>query len=149
MTRRMKMESIIFPGWPDVLLPRPSQPSDRRRLQSDKVFIILGSALRNAKQFPHVNLDQGVTPEGQENRKSPISIVSEIQWRKWFGRAQSCSHVWNTPSRPEGFTNSRQWVRSSYSESGDPKSCFCFKSTNPGSARHLQIARRFIVQRLY
>jgi hypothetical protein len=66
-------------------------------LQSDKVFIILGSALRDAKQFPEVNLDQGVTPEGQENRKSPISIVSEIQWRKWFGRAQSCSHVWNTP----------------------------------------------------
>jgi hypothetical protein len=38
-------QPIILPGWRDVLRPRQSQAGDRSRLQSDIVFIILGSAL--------------------------------------------------------------------------------------------------------
>jgi hypothetical protein len=36
------------------------------------VFIILGSALRKAKQFPDVNLDQRVTPKARESQVADL-----------------------------------------------------------------------------
>ena len=52
-------QPIILPGWPDVLLPRQSQPGNRSRLQSDSVHHP-GLGFSNAKQFPNVNLDRSV-----------------------------------------------------------------------------------------
>jgi len=46
-----------------------AEPARRpQSFASDIVFIILGSALGNAKQFPNVNRDQDVTPKAKESQ---------------------------------------------------------------------------------
>lgn len=98
--------AIYNPAWPDVLLPRQSRPGDRSRLQSDIVFIILGSALVTRSDSLTLILIR-MSPRRQENRKSPISIVSEIQFAKVIWRGTIPLACWNT-SRLVGFTDSRQ-----------------------------------------
>jgi hypothetical protein len=61
-----------LPGWPDVLLPRQSQPGKPQSFAKRHSFHHLGLGLSNATQFPNVNFDQDVTPKARESQVADL-----------------------------------------------------------------------------